>query len=164
MKYWRGECPLRDETKHGCEGDFRKLTIIQTPVAIDHKIFVSEFISDKIEGFFALQWTILSLESFESKCSFPPTKMQTLVPQSPISTHLSKKNNSCMRSMPTFKLDTTHFLFLNLISVLHKPTKLFSYLSFQMSFGLNHIYQSYLVFISEKYLKFVWIHFVREST
>ena len=107
---------------------------------------------------------ILSLESFESKCSFPPTKMQTLVPQSPISTHLSKKNNSCMRSMPTFKLDTTHFLFLNLISVLHKPTKLFSYLSFQMSFGLNHIYQSYLVFISEKYLKFVWVHFVREST
>ena len=38
------------------------LTIIQTPVVTDHKIFVSEFILDKLEGFFLLH--DISMEIF----------------------------------------------------------------------------------------------------
>ena len=54
-------------------------TITQTSMAIDHKIYVSEFISDKLEGFFAIHWMRFSLESFESKFSFSFTKVQTSV-------------------------------------------------------------------------------------
>lgn len=40
------------EARHQCI--FSLLTIIQTPVIIDHEIQVPDFILDKLEGFFLL--------------------------------------------------------------------------------------------------------------
>ena len=80
-----------DETKQGLWGRVQKHqevrhqcslflpTIIQTPVATDHKIFVSEFIQINWKIFFTLHWTMFSWQSFESGCSFSHTKMQTSV-------------------------------------------------------------------------------------
>ena len=59
-----------DYRKHGINAVSFSPRIIQTRVAIDHKARVPEFILDKLEGFFALYWSIFSLQSFESKGSF----------------------------------------------------------------------------------------------
>ena len=86
-----------DYRKHGINVVSFSPTIIQTRVAIDHKARVSEFILDKLEGFFALHWSIFSLESFESKGSFllQKCKHQLLgIPFQP--THQKKQTFACV--------------------------------------------------------------------
>lgn len=50
------------------------LTILQTPVVIDHKICLSDCIADKLESFYVIHVTFFSLVSFESSCAFSCTK------------------------------------------------------------------------------------------
>ena len=87
------------EAWHQCS--FFLPTVIQTRVAIDYKVRVSEFILDKLEGFFALHWSIFSLESFESKGSFLLQKYKHQLLRSLFQPTHGKKI-FCMRTMPTF--------------------------------------------------------------
>ena len=90
-----------DYRKHGINAVSFSPTIIQTRVEIDHKARVSEFILDKLEGFFALHWSIFSLESFESKGSFLLQKYKHQLLRSLFQPTHGKKI-FCMRTMPTF--------------------------------------------------------------